>query len=164
MFSSKNSSSKLSGGAIIGIIGIFGIIGVVAGIIICIKKKKKNHNNNKIGHTNMIENFHSSSSNIANDTGEVIIKDLKENMITFIFQTQKQDKEIISIESDKSMKELRKIYLEKINNKELKEDKDIFFLFNGKHFSINTDGLIKDFFKDYKNPNLIIDVENEDKI
>ena len=164
VFSSKKSSGKLSTGAIIGIIGgILGVIGVIAGIIICIKKNN-NNNNNKIGDTNIIENFHSSSSNIANDTGEVIIKDPKENMRTFIFQTQKQDKEIISIESDKSMKELRKIYLEKINHKELIEDKDIFFLFNGKHFSINTDGLIKDFFKDYKNPNLIIVVDNEDKI
>ena len=62
------------------------------------------------------------------------------------------------------MKELRKLYLEKINHKELIENKNIFFLFKGKHFTNDTNGLIKDYFKDYTNPNIIIVVDNEEKI
>ena len=44
----------------------------------------------------MLQNFNSSSSLVTtnNNTGSVILKEPKENMRTFIFQTQKQDKEI----------------------------------------------------------------------
>ena len=172
----NKSSSKVSIGMIIGIIGgVLVVIGIIVLIIICkCKKGKKNTNvnnnnvnqNNNSNIMNMLQTFNSSSSLVTtnNNTGSIVLKEPKENMRTFIFQTQKQDKEILSIESDKSMKELRKQYLEKINHKELIENNNIFFLFKGKHFTNDTDGLIKDFFNDYENPNFVIVVDNEDEI
>ena len=176
----NKSSSSSPIGMIIGVIvGILAVIGIVVGIIICKCKKGKEktnsndnnqssnqNNNNNSNIEKMLQTFNSSSSLVTtnNNTGSVILKEPKENMRTFIFQTQKQDKEIFSIESDKSMKELRKLYLEKINHKELIENKNIFFLFKGKHFTNDTNGLIKDYFKDYTNPNIVIVVDNEDKL
>ena len=162
---SNKSSSKTSIGMIIGIIaGVLVVIGAIIGIVICIRRKKEKNIDDKNNNTTL-ENFKSQNSLlIKNSEGDLIIKEPKENMRTFIFQTQKQEKEIFSIESDKSMKELRKLYLEKINHKELIENKNIFFLFKGKHFTIETDGLIKDYFHDYVNPNIIIVVDNEDEL
>ena len=140
------------------------VIGAIIGIVICIRRKKKKNIDDKNNNTTL-ENFKSQNSLlIKNSEGDLIVKEPKENMRTFIFQTQKQEKEIFSIESDKSMKELRKLYLEKINNENLMDNKNIFFLFKGKHFTIETDGLIKDYFHDYENPNIIIVVDNDEKI
>ena len=127
-----------------------------------------NNINNDINthNTNISESFYLNNNSLilTTATGSVILKEPKENMRTFIFQTQNQDKEIFSIESDKSMKELRKLYFEKINQNELLNDKNIFFLFKGKHFTNDTNGFVKDYFNDYTNPNIIIVVDNEEKI
>ena len=127
-----------------------------------------NNINNDINthNTNISESFYLNNNSLilTTATGSVKLKEPKENMRTFIFQTQNQDKEIFSIESDKSMKELRKLYFEKINQNELINDKNIFFLFKGKHFTSDTKGFVKDYFNDYTNPNIIIVVDNEEKI
>ena len=71
---------------IIGIIaGVLVVIGAIIGIVICIRRKKKKNIDVKNNNTTL-ENFKSQNSLlIKNSEGDLIIKEPKENMRTFIF-------------------------------------------------------------------------------
>ena len=62
------------------------------------------------------------------------------------------------------MKDLRRKFFESIKQPELMEEKSILFLYNGKGFNSNSIDLIKDIFKNQNDCNIVIIVDNEDKI
>ena len=85
-------------------------------------------------------------------------------MRTLVLTTQKQDKKTIVINADKNMKDLRRKFFEAIKQPELIEEKSILFLYNGKGFNSNSNDLIKDIFKNNNDYNIVIIVDNDDKI
>ena len=148
--SKSTSSSKLSKGMLIGIIaGILGVI-IIATIIIvyfccCLKKKTDNPGDE----TNVNINVPT--------IGEVIKK------IKITFQTTSQLKTALIIEDNKSMEELRKLYLKEIDKLSLIDDENIFFLYKGEILSCELNSYVKDYFKDNdEETNIIIVVDNND--
>ena len=161
----KKSSNKLSGGAVIGIIiAIFVFISLIVAIIvycICKKLKKKNSVNKEFSKESM--NYFTSHTAI-NNMGIRILKYPKEDMRSFHFETQNQLNIIVEINSNKTIKELRKLFFEKIERKNLIKDKTIYFLYKGKQINFEEKGSIGSYFKDYKELYKILVVDNENKI
>jgi len=62
------------------------------------------------------------------------------------------------------MKDLRKKFFENINRIDLFEDKDIYFLCNGRTFTIESNEIIENIFKNYTQCYGIIVVDEKDKI
>ena len=71
------------------------------------------------------------------------------NFRVFKIQTQKGETIIIKIEKNKTMKDLRKLYFEKINRIDLFEDEEIYFLCNGMPFTIESNEIIETIFKNH---------------
>ena len=161
----KKSSNKLSGGAVIGIIiAIFVFISLIVAIIvycICKKLKKKNSMNKEFSKESM--NYFTSHTAI-NNMGIRILKYPKEDMRSFNFETQNQLNIIVEIKSNKTIKELRKLFFEKIERKNLIKDKTIYFLYKGKQINFEEKGSIRSYFKDYKELYKILVIDNENKI
>jgi len=159
---SKNTSGKSNTGIIIGVAaGILVLIGIIIGIIFFCIKKRNNKNKETGTHNSIISN---SSLTMNKDYEDINLKDPKQNIRAFIFETQTQDKIEIKIESDKNLKELRKLYFEKISRIDLINDKSIYFLYGGKHHYFFSQDLVKKNFKDYLIWNRIIVIDGEDKI
>ena len=158
----KNSSKKLSTGALIGI--ILGVIIVLTAIIfIIIKFFCKN--NQKIA------NFppptpSSSSENLTDTSKSIFVENPDINKRIFIIQIQAQNhtKIYITLESKKTMKDLRKLFFEKIKRIDLFEERSIYFLSNGRNFTIESNEIIEQIFKDYKHYIAILVIDNEEKI
>ena len=62
------------------------------------------------------------------------------------------------------MKDLRKLYFEKINRIDLFEDKEIYFLCNGMPFTIESNEIIETIFKNYKQSFGVLVIDDKDKI
>ena len=150
----KTSSSRLPKGVLYCII-IIGIIIVLSAIIIIVIKCffKKIHKNKKIADfpsPNQNRNKIDNSLTILNDTNDSkIMKLLGINVRVFKIQTQKGETITIKIEKNKTMKDLRKLYFEKINRIDLFEDKEIYFLCDGRSFTIESNEIIETIFKNH---------------
>ena len=148
------SSGSKSIGIIIGIIAAaLAIIGIIVGVVIYCYRKKKSELN-KASNFNETTEFHLKSK----------VEKSKEDLRTLVLTTQKQDKKTIVINADKNMKDLRRKFFEAIKQPELIEEKSILFLYNGKGFNSNSNDLIKDIFKNNNDYNIVIIVDNDDKI
>ena len=148
----KTSSNSLSKGALIGIIiGLVALIVIIIIIIILIRRCKKQTDNTD---TEVV---------VINDIEE--IKDQKDKMRKFVLQTQDQTTTIvICIEIDKSMKDLRKLFFEKINQEGLINDKSIYFLCDGNAFYWDNEVLVKDFCIKCNKAYKVVIVDQESKI
>ena len=108
------------------------------------------------------------SSNIISERSEpniIILEEPKKNKRTFIFETQNQDIIVITIESNKTMKDLIQLFFDKINRKDLMGDNSIYFLNEATIISFDSDQEpLENKFKDYRLLNKIIVVDREDKI
>ena len=62
------------------------------------------------------------------------------------------------------MKDLRRKFFEAIKQPELIEEKSILFLYNRKGFNSNSNDLTNDIFKNNNEYNIVIIVDNDDKI
>ena len=162
----KRSSNKLSSGAIIGIIlGIVVFIAIIIFIVICLHKKNK-----KIKLVNSTNNIMDETPKSVNKINEIttrniiILEEPTENMRTFLFEMQNQEKIVLIIEKNKNMKDLRQLFFEKINRTDLIEDNSIYFLYNGKSLDFNSKGFIEHYFKDFTILYKIIVVDINSKI
>ena len=150
----KISSSKISTGALVGL--ILGIIVVLSGItfliIKCFCKNEK------------IADF--PPPHIPVDSSTNLINQNDDNLRCFNIQIQAQNQieNIIKIEKNKTMKDLRKKFFENINRIDLFEDIDIYFLCNGRPFTIESNEIIENIFKNYTQCYGIIVVDDKDKI
>ena len=97
------------------------------------------------------------------DNRDIYLEMPEETMRTFVFVTQNQMKIELSIECDKSIKDLIKLYFEKINRKDLFKDSSIYFLCGGKNYR-NEEGKVENYFRDHTKLNVIIVVDEDDKI
>ena len=159
LITNKQSSGKKSIGIIIGIIaGALVIIGIIIFIIICVRKSK---NTMKIVNNIIITD--SEDKIRTTDNGDIYLEMPEETMRTFVFVTQNQMKIELSIECDKSIKDLIKLYFEKINRKDLFKDSSIYFLCGGKNYR-NEEGKVENYFRDHTKLNVIIVVDEDDKI
>ena len=70
--------------------------------------------------------------------------------LTFVLKLPNVSEIRLTIEEDKKLKDLAKSYLETINKPELKNEKSIYFMCDGKYFGIDTEELVGDVFKDDK--------------
>ena len=166
----KTSSSKISAGALIGI--IIGVIIVIGGIIFIIikffcKNPKKadfpppgTHGSD----TNGNDGIDTSSSNVTTKVTDEKGDNFDINLRYFNFQTQKQMKNTIIIEKNKTLNDLRKLYFEMINRIDLFEDEEIYFLCYGQPFTVGSNEIIETIFKNYKQYHEIIVVDQKDKI
>ena len=96
------------------------------------------------------------------DNNNLICKPKKVFNILFILTTN-QAKTIISIENDKTIKELMLEYFKKINRMDLFGDKNIFLLYGGNNIAVHQKDLIDKYFKDNQE-NQILVVDEEEKI
>ena len=70
--------------------------------------------------------------------------------LTFVLKLPNVSEIRLTIEEDKKLKDLAKSYLETINKPELKNEKSIYFMCDGKYFGIDTEEVIGNVFKDDK--------------
>ena len=96
------------------------------------------------------------------DNNNLISKPKKVFNILFILTTN-QARTIISIENDKTIKELMLEYFKKINRMDLFGDKNIFLLYGGSNIAVHQKDLIDKYFKDNQE-NQILVIDEEEKI
>ena len=160
----KNSSKKLSTGALIGI--ILGVIIVLSDIIFiivkffCINPKIANFLPTDI------QKMNKSSENLTDTIKSIIVEnpDINKRSFSIQIQAQNQIQNYITIESKKTMKDLRKSFFEEIKRIDLFEEEGIYFLSNGRNFTIESNEIIETIFKDYEHYIAIVVIDNEDKI
>ena len=152
----KISSSKISTGALVGL--ILGIIVVLSGItfliIKCFCKNEKIADFPPPIHISI-----NSSTDLINVNDDINLR-----CFNIQIQAQNQIENIIKIEKNKTMKDLRKQFFENINRIDLFEDIDIYFLCNGRPFTIESNEIIENIFKNYTQCYGIIVVDDKDKI
>lgn len=159
----NKSFDKFSVAEIVGVVlSIFLTIIFIVSIICCFRKKKLLNNECNLNSDN------ADSSNIISERSEpniIILEEPKKNKRTFIFETQNQDIIVITIESNKTMKDLIQLFFDKINRKDLMGDNSIYFLNEATIISFDSDQEpLENKFKDYRLLNKIIVVDREDKI
>ena len=159
----KKSSSKVSLGLIIGIVlGVLLFIGIIVGVVIFIRKRRKKIKNDKNKVVNGIPS-NESEDKITTTSGNIDLTVPEKDMRKFRFETQSQFKIEFSIEGKKDLKDLRKLYFEKIKRNDLLNDQSIYFLQGGNLLRCD-DSLVKDKFKNYKELYNIVVVDGEGKI
>lgn len=163
----ESSDEKISIGIIVAII-IGGILLIFIIIIILICCRKRSKKNIEESYENNYDNLHSrtsiSISNDNNNTNYIIVDEPKPNMRTFSFESKNQDVITITIESNKNLKELRRLYFEKIERSDLFEDDKIYFEYDGKPITRNSEGVIEYLFRDYKEIYKIFVIDEENQI
>ena len=163
---SKESSSKMPIGVIIGIIaGTVVLIPAVIVIIICFCKKNK-HNPSPSNMNILSKEIRNSNSAVANlrefeyepeEQGDT-------QKVKFILETISQYKVFISFDPNKTMKELIQFYFQKIKKPYLYGDPDIRFLFCARFIPHDSNDLIKMHIKDYNSTYIFVIDDVEDKI
>lgn len=133
IYTSNSSGKSYVWVIIVSIIGALILIGGFILIFRCINKRKKEEN----GVPEIIPNKSETDINF-------------KKRLTFVLKLPNVSEIRLTIEEDKKLKDLAKSYLETINKPELKNEKSIYFLCDGKYFGIDTEELIGDVFKDDK--------------
>lgn len=133
IYTSNSSGKSYVWVIIVSIIGALILIGGFILIFRCISKRKKEEN----GVPEIIPNKSETDINF-------------KKRLTFVLKLPNVSEIRLTIEEDKKLKDLAKSYLETINKPELKNEKSIYFLCDGKYFGIDTEELIGDVFKDDK--------------
>ena len=148
---------------IIGIVlGGLLFIGIIVGVVIFIRKRRKKIKNDKNKVVNGIPS-NESEDKITTTSGNINLNVPEKDMRKFHFETQSQFKIDFSIEGKRDLKDLRKLYFEKIKRNDLLNDKSIYFLQGGNILRCD-DSLVKDKFKNYKELYNIVVVDGEGKI
>ena len=133
IYTSNSSGKSYVWVIIVSIIGALILIGGFILIFRCISKRKKEEN----GVNEIIPNKSETDINF-------------KKRLTFVLKLPNVSEIRLTIEEDKKLKDLAKSYLETINKPELKNEKSIYFMCDGKYFGIDTEELIGDVFKDDK--------------
>ena len=133
IYTSNSSGKSYVWVIIVSIIGALILIGGFILIFRCINKRKKEEN----GVPEIIPNKSETDINF-------------KKRLTFVLKLPNVSEIRLTIEEDKKLKDLAKSYLETINKPELKNEKSIYFMCDGKYFGIDTEELIGDVFKDDK--------------
>lgn len=133
IYTSNSSGKSYVWVIIVSIIGALILIGGFILIFRCISKRKKEEN----GVPGNISNVSETDINF-------------KKRLTFVLKLPNVSEIRLTIEEDKKLKDLAKSYLETINKPELKNEKSIYFMCDGKYFGIDTEELIGDVFKDDK--------------
>ena len=133
IYTSNSSGKSYVWVIIVSIIGALILIGGFILIFRCISKRKKEKN----GVPEIIQNKSETDINF-------------KKRLTFVLKLPNVSEIRLTIEEDKKLKDLAKSYLETINKPELKNEKSIYFMCDGKYFGIDTEELIGDVFKDDK--------------
>ena len=150
----SKSSGSISTGVIIGI--IIAVVVVIGGIITtyCLCKNKKNETNG------------SETEIKIKNTNESVLNQINKN-ITFSFKTGNQQIQTeLTVKDNITLLEMRIQYFKKINKINLVKNKQIFFLCDAKCFAFNSEGLIKDHFKDENKVYqiIVVDQNQEEKM
>ena len=163
---SKESSSKMPIGVIIGIIaGTVVLIPAVIVIIICFCKKNKH--NPSPSNMNILSKEIRNSNSAAANLREFEYEPQEQGdtqKVKFILETISQYKVFISFDPNKTMKELIQFYFQKIKKPYLYGDPDIRFLFCAKFIPHDSNDLIKMHIKDYNSTYIFVIDDVEDKI
>lgn len=141
IYTSNSSGKSYVWVIIVSIIGALILIGGFILIFRCISKRKKEENGSPG------EDLEKKSSN---ESETDINFQSNKKRLTFVLKLPNVSEIRLTIEEDKKLKDLAKSYLETINKPELKNEKSIYFLCDGKYFGIDTEELIGDIFKDDK--------------
>ena len=157
---SKKSSSKISIGIIIGIIA--GVLVLTGGVIffICYCKNKNKNKHNDLPSEESLKNVNST----INPSEDPFTMNNPDNKILITFETSGQFSDSISIESNKTIGELIKLYFEKIGKKDLIGEESIYFLMNGNIIDRNSTSLIKAFFNKYHVGTIIMVIDHDNKL
>ena len=150
----SKSSGSISTGVIIGI--IIAVVVVIGGIITtyCLCRNRKNETNG------------SETEIKIKNTNESVLNQINKN-ITFSFKTGNQQIQTeLTVKDNITLLEMRTQYFKKINKINLVKNKQIFFLCDAKCFAFNSEGLIKDHFKDENKVYqiIVVDQNQEEKM